>query len=67
MAEHEEWSKDRFAHMLEEPNDTQRLPSHERILLIARIALRDPSSLTKDEIQALANAMIMHYAQMGIG
>ncbi len=57
----------RSGQMFEDEDDKQRLPSHERILLIARVALRDPASLTKDEIQELATAMIMHYAQMGIG
>ncbi len=43
------------------------LPTHERILLIARLALRDPSTLSHDEIRDLAGEMITHYAQMGIG
>jgi hypothetical protein len=54
---------DRFA----AGRETQPVPSHERILLIAKVARRDPTALAKEEIQALADAMIMHYAQMGIG
>jgi hypothetical protein len=53
--------------MYETQQTTPPLPSHERILLIARVALRDPASLTKEEIKELASAMLMHFAQMGIG
>ena len=67
MSDKSNQSQVRADPMFEDQQANPPLPSHERVLLIARIALRDPASLTKDEIQELANAMIMHYAQMGIG
>lgn len=45
----------------------QPLLPQDRILSIAKSGLRHPQSLSPDDVQALANAMLVHYAQMGIG
>ena len=43
------------------------IPSHEQVLEIARTALREPGLLSDSDIRDLAQSMITHYAQMGIG
>lgn len=45
----------------------QPLLPHDRILSIAKTGLRSPQALSEAEVQALANAMLVHYAQLGIG